>query len=102
MKPPHIHIIYYGSHAFSPFYFHLFIKNLVENLWERKKLFTFASVEKGQRTVMEDFVLTIPTQDKAFVETLVQRMGWTIRMRRSSVDNFIKSCPKTPQMTDAE
>ncbi len=51
---------------------------------------------------MEDFVLTIPSKDKEFVETLVQRMGWTIRMRRESVDKFIKSCPDTPLMTDAE
>ncbi len=51
---------------------------------------------------MEDFVLTIPTKDKEFVETLVQRMGWTIRFRRESVDRFIKSCPKSPLMTDDE
>ena len=51
---------------------------------------------------MEDFVLTIPTKDKEFFETLVQRMGWTIRFRRESVDRFIKSFPKSPLMTDDE
>ena len=28
---------------------------------------------------MEDLVLTIPTQDGAFIETLAQRMGWTMQ-----------------------
>ena len=30
---------------------------------------------------MQDLVLTIPVQDAALVETLVQRMGWTMRPR---------------------
>ena len=30
---------------------------------------------------MEDLVLTIPVQDAALVETLAQRMGWTMRRR---------------------
>jgi len=47
-------------------------------------------------------VLTIPIQDAAFVETLAKRMGWTMRRRRTSVERFIESCPKTPQMTDEE
>ena len=51
---------------------------------------------------MEDLVLTIPIQDAAFVETLAKRMGWTMRRRRTSVEKFIESCPKTPQMTDEE
>ena len=51
---------------------------------------------------MEDLVLSIPIQDKALVETLAQRMGWTMRNRRTSVERFINSCPKTPQMTDEE
>lgn len=51
---------------------------------------------------MEDLVLSIPIQDAAFVETLVQRMGWTMRKRRTSVERFINSCPKSPQMTDEE
>ena len=61
---------------------------------------------------MEDLVLSIPTQDAAFVETLAKRMGWTMRKRRTSVERFIRSaegrsqgensCPKTPQMTDEE
>jgi len=51
---------------------------------------------------MEDLVLSIPIQDKALIETLAQRMGWTMRRRRTSVERFIESCPKTPQMTDEE
>jgi hypothetical protein len=61
---------------------------------------------------MEDLVLSIPIQDKALVETLAQRMGWTMRNRRTSVERFIRSaegrsqgensCPKTLQMTDEE
>ena len=51
---------------------------------------------------MEDLVLSIPIQDREFVETLAARMGWTIRRRRTSVERFISSCPKTPQMTDEE
>ena len=61
---------------------------------------------------MEDLVLSIPIQDKVFIETLAQRMGWTMRKRRTSVERFIRSaegrsqgensCPKTPQMTDEE
>ncbi len=61
---------------------------------------------------MEDLILSIPIQDKALVETLAQRMGWTMRNRRTSVERFIRSakgrsqgensCPKTPQMTDEE
>ena len=51
---------------------------------------------------MEDLVLSIPIQDRALIETLAQRMGWTMRNRRTSVERFIASCPKTPQMTDEE
>ena len=51
---------------------------------------------------MEDLVLTIPLQDATFIETLAQRMGWTMRKRRTSVERFINSCPQTPQMTDEE
>lgn len=51
---------------------------------------------------MEDLVLSIPIQDRVLVETLAQRMGWTMRNRRTSVGRFIDSCPKTPQMTDEE
>ena len=43
-----------------------------------------------------------PVQDAAFIETLAQRMGWTMRKRRTSVERFINSCPKSPQMTDGE
>jgi len=51
---------------------------------------------------MEDLVLSIPIQDAAFIETLAQRMGWTMRKRRTSVERFINSCPKSSQMTDEE
>ena len=51
---------------------------------------------------MEDLVLSIPIQDRALIETLAQRMGWKMRRRRTSVERFIESCPKTPQMTDEE
>lgn len=51
---------------------------------------------------MEEFVLSIPTQDSAFIKTLAARMGWTMRKRPTSVERFINSCPKTPQMTDEE
>ena len=61
---------------------------------------------------MEDLVLSVPVQDTAFIETLAQRMGWTMRKRRTSVERFIRSaegrsqgensCSKTPQMTDEE
>ena len=51
---------------------------------------------------MEDFVLSIPTQDSALIKTLAERMGWTMRKRRTSVERFVNSCPKTPQMTDEE
>jgi len=32
---------------------------------------------------MEDLVLSIPTQDAAFIETLAKRMGWTMRKHRT-------------------
>ncbi|MCH5309880.1 MAG: hypothetical protein J1E58_08445, partial [Prevotella sp.] len=58
--------------------------------------------DKKRRKAMEDFVLSIPTQDSAFIKTLAARMGWTMRKRRTSVERFINSCPQTPQMTDEE
>ena len=51
---------------------------------------------------MEDLVLSIPTQDAAFIETLASRMGWTMRRRRTSVERFINSCQKSSKMTDEE
>jgi hypothetical protein len=51
---------------------------------------------------MEDLVLSIPLQDATFIETLASRMGWTMRRRRTFIERFISSCPKTPQMTDEE
>ena len=50
---------------------------------------------------MEELVLSIPTQDAALIETLAQRMGWTMR-RQTSVERFINSCQSTSQMTDEE
>jgi len=59
---------------------------------------------------MEDLVLSVPLQDAVLVETLAQRMGWTMRRRRTSVDRFIRSaekrlqdensCSKVQQMSD--
>ena len=51
---------------------------------------------------MEDLVLSIPAQDYAFIELLAARMGWGMRKRPTSVERFVNSCPKTPQMTDEE
>ena len=51
---------------------------------------------------MEDFVLSIPPRDLSFMEVLASRMGWKLRPRRASIEQFIKSCPKTPVMTDEE
>ena len=51
---------------------------------------------------MENLVLTIPTQDLGIMETLANRMGWTVRSKRSIVQKFVGSCPKTPMMTDEE
>ena len=54
------------------------------------------------RIIMEDLVLTIPTQDLGIMETLATRMGWTVRSKRSIVKKFVDSCPKAPMMTDEE
>jgi len=54
------------------------------------------------RITMEDLVLTIPTQDLGIMETLATRMGWTVRSKRSIVQKFVDSCPKTPMMSDEE
>lgn len=51
---------------------------------------------------MEDLVLTIPTQDLGIMGTQATRMGWTVRSKRSIVQKFVDSCPKTPMMTDEE
>lgn len=51
---------------------------------------------------MEDFVLSIPTRDRGFMETLAARMGWKLRPRRASIEQFINSCPQAPVMTDEE
>lgn len=51
---------------------------------------------------MEDLVLSVPVQDAALIETLAARMGWTMRKRRTSVERFVNSCPKSPLMTDEE
>ena len=51
---------------------------------------------------MEDLVLSIPVSDYGIIEALAARMGWSVRPRRTSIDRFIASCPKTPQLTDEE
>ena len=38
----------------------------------------------------------------ALIALGIMCMGWTMRSRRTSVERFIESCPKTPQMTDEE
>ena len=49
---------------------------------------------------MEDYVVSIPQRDLGLMEELFSRMGWKVRPRRASIEQFIKSCPKTPVMTD--
>ena len=51
---------------------------------------------------MEDYVVSIPQRDFSLMEELFARMGWKVRPRRASIEQFIKSCPKTPVMTDEE
>ena len=51
---------------------------------------------------MEDIILTIPPQDLGVLKTLATRMGWTVRPKRSVVQKFVDSCPKTPMKTDEE
>ena len=42
---------------------------------------------------MEEFVLSIPPRDLNFMEILASRMGWKLRPRRASIEQFINSCP---------
>ena len=51
---------------------------------------------------MEDYVVSIPQRDLSLMEELFARMGWKVRPRRASIEQLIKSCPKTPVMTDEE
>ena len=51
---------------------------------------------------MEDYVVSIPPRDFSLMEELFARMGWKVRPRRASIENFIKSCPTSPVMTDEE
>ena len=55
---------------------------------------------------MEELVLSIPVQDAAFVETLAQRMGWTMRRRTHSVRRTVTkkttSASKTDDTSSAE
>ena len=51
---------------------------------------------------MEDYVVSIPQRDLSLMEELFARMGWKVRPRRASIEQFIKSCPQTPVMTDEE
>ena len=52
--------------------------------------------------IMEDYVVSIPPRDFNLMEELFARMGWKVRPRRASIENFIKSCPTSPVMTDEE
>ena len=49
----------------------------------------FAARKHKRATDMEDLVLSIPTQDTAFVETLAQRMGWTMHRRTRSAGQAV-------------
>ena len=49
---------------------------------------------------MEDYVLTIPNADVKIMETLVARMGWKVRSKRKTIDEFISSCKKDVDMSD--
>ena len=51
---------------------------------------------------MENYVVSIPQQDFRLMEELFARMGWKVHPRRASIEQFIKSCPNTPVMTDEE
>lgn len=51
---------------------------------------------------MEDYVVSIPARDFSLMEELFGRMGWKVRPRRKSIEEFIKSCPQTLVMTDEE
>ena len=51
---------------------------------------------------MEDYVVSIPTRDLSLMEELFARMGWKVRPRRKSIEDFVNSCPKDPVMTDEE
>ena len=51
---------------------------------------------------MEDLVVSIPSKDIDIIESLAIRLGWTVRLRRASIERFIKSCPSQPVMTDEE
>ena len=44
----------------------------------KKVLYLRSKITKEYTKVMEDLVLSIPAQDAAFIETLAQRMGWTL------------------------
>ena len=60
------------------------------------------TLQHKQEKDMEDFVVSIPPRDLSFMEALASRMGWKLRPRRASIEQFINSCPKTPVMTDEE
>ena len=51
---------------------------------------------------MEDLVVSIPAKDIDIIQSLATRLGWTVRLRRASIERFIKSCPSQPVMTDEE
>ena len=51
---------------------------------------------------MEDLVVSIPAKDIDIIQSLATRLGWIVRLRRASIERFIKSCPSQPVMTDEE
>lgn len=51
---------------------------------------------------MEDYVVSIPSRDFSLMEELFARMGWKVRPRRKSIEQFVDSCPQEPVMTDEE
>jgi hypothetical protein len=54
-------------------------------------LFIFVRENHKRATDMEELVLTIPSQDGAFIEMLVRRMGWTMHRRTRSAGQTVTS-----------
>ena len=79
----------------------IFLEFMDSSIWNDVGIFDEKCILRA-RIIMEDLVLTIPTQDLGIMETLANRMGWTVRSKRSIVQKFVDSCPKAPMMTDEE
>ncbi len=50
---------------------------------------SFVPVNYNRAIDMEDFVISIPAQDVAFIETLSRRMGWTMHRRTRSAGQAV-------------